>query len=227
MKPCTWLRPRPVPLPTGLGGEEGLERARRTSRRHAGAGVGHRDSHIGARRQVPTCRRRATTFGVASSSLPPSGMASRALTTRFSSAASKRGSSIDRQRPGRGSSAIVELDRRRRPRAAAPHSKPVISAVDVCGFRLQRLLAREGQQLLGQRRAALDRAVASLSSSACASVAGGLRAQHSRPLDITVSRLLKSCAMPPVSWPIASIFCDWNSASRACSSALLRPCAVR
>ena len=24
--------------------------------------------------------------------------------------------------------------------------------------------------------------------------------------------LLKSCAMPPVSWPIASIFCDWRQA---------------
>ena len=30
-----------------------------------------------------------------------------------------------------------------------------------------------------------------------------------------VSRLLKSCAMPPVSWPIASIFCDWRSISSA------------
>ena len=25
------------------------------------------------------------------------------------------------------------------------------------------------------------------------------------------SMLLKSCAMPPVSWPTASIFCDWRS----------------
>ena len=39
---------------------------------------------------------------------------------------------------------------------------------------------------------------------------------------IAISRLLKSWATPPVSWPMASIFCDWNSASRACSSALLR-----
>ena len=37
---------------------------------------------------------------------------------------------------------------------------------------------------------------------------------------ITVSRLLKSCATPPVSLPMASIFCDWKSASRACSSFL-------
>ena len=26
---------------------------------------------------------------------------------------------------------------------------------------------------------------------------------------ITCRMLLKSCAMPPVSWPTASIFCDW------------------
>ncbi len=30
-----------------------------------------------------------------------------------------------------------------------------------------------------------------------------------------VSRLLKSCATPPVSWPTASIFCDCRSASSA------------
>ena len=38
------------------------------------------------------------------------------------------------------------------------------------------------------------------------------------PLTI-ISRLLKSCAMLPVSWPSASIFCDWASCSCARSSA--------
>ena len=28
-----------------------------------------------------------------------------------------------------------------------------------------------------------------------------------------VRMLLKSCATPPVSWPTASIFCDWKSCS--------------
>ena len=28
------------------------------------------------------------------------------------------------------------------------------------------------------------------------------------------SRLLKSCARPPVSWPTASIFCEWRNCSR-------------
>ena len=39
---------------------------------------------------------------------------------------------------------------------------------------------------------------------------------------MTVSRLLKSCAIPPVSWPTASIFCDWRSWSptSSCSRVL-------
>ncbi|KRC17935.1 hypothetical protein ASE31_28480 [Acidovorax sp. Root217] len=36
------------------------------------------------------------------------------------------------------------------------------------------------------------------------------------------SRLLKSCAMPPVSWPTASIFCAWRSASSCRRSCWLR-----
>ena len=35
---------------------------------------------------------------------------------------------------------------------------------------------------------------------------------------MTVRMLLKSCATPPASWPMASIFCDWRncSSSRRC-----------
>ena len=33
----------------------------------------------------------------------------------------------------------------------------------------------------------------------------------------TASMLLKSCAMPPVSWPIASIFCIWRTCASAAS----------
>ena len=33
---------------------------------------------------------------------------------------------------------------------------------------------------------------------------------------MTVSRLLKSWAIPPASRPIASIFCDWRSCSSTC-----------
>ena len=38
---------------------------------------------------------------------------------------------------------------------------------------------------------------------------------------IGVSRLLKSWATPPVSWPIASSFCAWRSASSACRRSVM------
>ena len=45
--------------------------------------------------------------------------------------------------------------------------------------------------------------------------AGIWRPIMSRPPITIVSRLLKSCATPPVSWPTASIFCAWRSSSSA------------
>ena len=50
------------------------------------------------------------------------------------------------------------------------------------------------------------------------------RSARSRLPMIAESRLLKSCATPPVSWPIASIFCEWKKASCDRSSA---SCAAR
>ena len=40
--------------------------------------------------------------------------------------------------------------------------------------------------------------------------------------EMPASRLLKSCARPPVSWPTASIFCAWRSASSVFSSSEVR-----
>ena len=51
--------------------------------------------------------------------------------------------------------------------------------------------------------------------------AAGLRSISRLPR-ITVSRLLKSWAMPPVSWPIASIFWDWRSSCSICAAPLDR-----
>ena len=48
-----------------------------------------------------------------------------------------------------------------------------------------------------------------------------LRRARSRPPTTTASMLLKSCAMPPVSWPTASIFWTW----RSCASAAARSAA--
>ena len=48
-----------------------------------------------------------------------------------------------------------------------------------------------------------------------ASSAGSCRPIMSSPPSMMVSRLLKSCATPPVSWPTASIFCACRSGSSA------------
>ena len=44
---------------------------------------------------------------------------------------------------------------------------------------------------------------------------------------MAVSRLLKSCAMPPVSRPTASIFCDWRSASSVASRRAISSRSIR
>ena len=44
-----------------------------------------------------------------------------------------------------------------------------------------------------------------------ASLGSRLRASRSVKPRIAVSRLLKSCATPPASWPTASIFCAWRN----------------
>ena len=84
--------------------------------------------------------------------------------------------------------------------------------VEVEHARVQHLPAAEGQQLARERRrpGAAARAISASSSRAVARRAGSRRSRA-----ITVSRLLKSCATPPASRPIASIFSA--SASR-CSS---------
>ncbi len=102
---------------------------------------------------------------------------------------------------------------------------PAMSATRSAELVVKLLLPREGQHALGERRAApapferagdqvlrADRRRGSASSGArgCPSTA--------------ISRLLKSWATPPVSWPIDSIFCDCNSCSwvrsRAATSAV-------
>ena len=83
--------------------------------------------------------------------------------------------------------------------------------VEVEQFRLETLAARERQQLVGQLGAALRRACAY--SRGAARIGRRCRAAASprsrKPIlpSTTVSRLLKSCATPEVSWPTASSRC--------------------
>ena len=100
-------------------------------------------------------------------------------------------------------------------------SRTQVRHVDRLG--LQLLAAREGQHALGQRGAALrglDRVVDELPH-AWDRPAGACAASSRLP-STTASRLLKSCAMPPVSWPMASIFCDWNKRRTGLLERLLR-----
>ena len=97
--------------------------------------------------------------------------------------------------------------------------------VGVDDLRLERLLAREGEQPAGQGGGALRALQRHLLGARharrprpTAADSGSCRPIMSRPPSTTVSRLLKSCATPPVSWPTASIFCAWRSDS----STLLR-----
>ena len=58
------------------------------------------------------------------------------------------------------------------------------------------------------------------SISRCSRGSSGRRLRNRSRLPITaISRLLKSCATPPVSWPIVSIFCAWRNCSCAFSRA--------
>ena len=85
---------------------------------------------------------------------------------------------------------------------------------DLEHLRLQRLPPREGQQLPGQLRGA-GHGIASLRYSAAAVAPAGRAAAAGHGSEDHVSRLLKSCATPPVSWPSASSRWPCFSASSA------------
>ena len=97
------------------------------------------------------------------------------------------------------------------------HAADQILAVDPLGQ--QRLGAGEGQQAAGQSGGA-GRAfhrILEVHQNFAARAVQAARAR-SMPPTTTASMLLKSCAMPPVSWPTASIFWTW----RSCASAAWR-----
>ena len=213
-----WRGRGPVPLPSCLGGEERLEDALPRGFVHAGAGVadGHharaaRAAWPGARRRS---RRRRSTFRVSMVSVPPSGIASRALTARFSSTCSIWPGSaftLPRSRGRRG-------PRARRLRRAAARACPacprttavrsITAGLRICwrlrasSCRVSAAARSPAQPDLRPGRRAADRSSRRLSA-----------ARSAVPL-MTVSRLLKSWAMPPASRPMLSIFC----ACRNCSS---------
>ena len=161
------------------------------------------------------CWPSATTLPVAMTSRPPSGIASRALTTRFNSADSKRALSIRAWWALRSRSitnSILGLPARRST-VSKPRMIPLRLRVSACSG-----CWRANASSCWVRRA--PRSIARrIDSSVRVSPSPRCMFNTSRPLDSTDNRLLKSCATPPVSWPMDSIFCAWNSAIFAFSSA--------
>ena len=106
-------------------------------------------------------------------------------------------------------------------RAVQQFSHAIEQPVQIDRFGLERLAPRECEQLPAQRGAPLG-CLAHLIDDALLPAGVFRPLQKAQPPDMTMSRLLKSWATPPVSCPIASIFCVWRmcfsaSASRAWS----------
>ena len=148
-------------------------------------------------------------------SVPPPGMASRAFTARFITTCSRWVRSA-RTVTGAGASTASTATRSPSTRRSRPASAETTS------FRSS-TSARAGWQR-PNRRSCRTRAVArsaararSSNSAAVPASSAGDRSSSAFPR-MTVSRLLKSCAIPPASRPTASIFWPW----RRCSSSRLR-----
>src|SRR5579885_884681 len=85
--------------------------------------------------------------------------------------------------------------------------------IDIDDRRFQYLLTGEASSRRVSSAAPSAADNADMGSLAAAGSFPSLRCNRSRLPKITVSRLLKSCATPPVNWPTASIFCDCASCS--------------
>ena len=211
-------------MPVLLGGEEGLEDALAGLGVHAAARCRvTASSDVGARRRA---RRRGARTASSSSTL-------RGLDGQSWPPLGHRVARVDDQVHDH----LLDLARgpprtvaERRPRARdeldvladqAPQHLSRRSATT--SFRsstrgCEHLLAAEGQELAGERGRALARPARSRRSVVALRIASGgpSRERARRSRGSPSSRLLKSCATPPASRPIASIFCDWRSCSSSC-----------
>ena len=143
---------------------------------------------------------------------PPSGMASRALTTRLTSASSNSEMSIESGHVVGGTSICRSI----LPRAELASISR--NAAMVCAGETVRGLSDWRRENISNCRVSVSpRAAADWIASSARTFFGSDSRRSSVcawPVTI-ISRLLKSCATPPVSWPSASIFC-------ACASCCLR-----
>ena len=154
---------------------------------------------------------------------PPLGMASRALTARFSTAISSwlRSTSTVPIAGGKRTTMLMFAPSERSSRSVMPLTRSGMATAT--GLRFCR---RAKASMRWVRMAPRWAACTALATSGAILGSSPMRRCTSSRLPSTaVSRLLKSCATPPVSWPIASIFCDWKSASRASRDAAGPPAA--
>ena len=211
-------------LADGLGGEERVEGPGDHLRRHAGAGIGDAEREVLPRRQVALLRAPGSSSHLLAVSMvmrPPSGIASRALMQRLRSAFSSCGGSTSAgHRPAGADHLDCDGRARRCAGSAPPCRRPAGSRRWASGRGSGGARRRAGGG--SARRRAWRRPGRRRCSG---------RGRSSRPCAIRVcissrlpempaSRLLKSCAMPPVSWPTASIFCAWRSCSSSASPRL-------
>ena len=212
------LRPSPLPLPTSLVVKKGSITFSRCSARNAGAVVGDGQAHEIARGSPAARSATACRFSAEMVTVPPSGIASRALMIRLTSASSSCAWSA---KASHTSLLDLPLDLDQPAERVGQQVRDRL---------LQRTRGRSGAAPAsggGRRRAAAGRARCparprAWSCRGCAAARRrGWRARSIRlkPPMTAASRLLKSCAMPPVSLPIASIFCAWISwlSSERCS----------
>ena len=141
--------------------------------------------------------------------VPPSGIASRALMTRLTSAIS---SSATSTLTGQTSSVDVEVRAgrcRRRRLSSTSRIASMRSATSIaCGLTLcRRAKVSSWRVSAAPRWAAVS--IAEQRALRLGSSSAPFFSMWMLPLMI-ISRLLKSCATPPVSWPSASIFCDFG-----------------
>ena len=220
--PKTVARPRPVPLPGSFVVKNGSKmRAKFPGAMPLPVSVTRRltwrPGFASGSRAVST----AVKFfsPVSMTSWPPPGMASRALTTRLRSTWSSIPASA-RVSSARG----WRLSWRR---TSSPRMRcNILARWATISFRsnwrgcmtCRRLKARSWRVRLAARSAeALMPARYSRASGGRFSVVP----TSSASIMIAARMLLKSCATPPASWPMASIFCDWRNCASSCRCSVM------
>ena len=155
---------------------------------------------------------------------PPFGMASRALTARLRIASSScDGSASAGHRFVRQTQSCTAMCSPSVRCSSVTELRDDVVEVEIA--RLQRLLAREGEQRWVSCAPRVGGLVDRLDDRRELRIAAQASSDSSSVMPMmTVRMLLKSCATPPVSWPTASIFCAWRSwLSSATRSVMSRP----